>query len=152
MFDLENEDQGHGVQHSQWSHSMANISTIVKVILKHFSLVLTVFKLLTFQNVWHWSCWSRSWCTTFAVVPFNGKYLNLQTYYHPLTSPNMFLSLLTYIIIHWTSLSLLLTQISLQQYHKHHCIWSLFYFHSPQLYTHTSPTPFWIYLPSHQKH
>ena len=24
--------------------------------------------------------------------------------YHPLTSPNMFLSLLTYIIIHWTSL------------------------------------------------
>ena len=26
MFDLEDEGQGHGLQHSQWCHSMANIS------------------------------------------------------------------------------------------------------------------------------
>ena len=26
MFDLENEGQSHGVQHSQWSHSMVNIN------------------------------------------------------------------------------------------------------------------------------
>ena len=32
MFDLEHEGQGHGVQHLQWIHSMANI----KVILEHF--------------------------------------------------------------------------------------------------------------------
>ena len=37
---------------------------------------------------------------------------NYQTYYHPLTSPNMFMSLRTYIIIQWTALSLLLTLVS----------------------------------------
>ena len=51
---------------------------------------------------------------TLPTLPLN----NLQTYYHPLTSPNMFLSLLTYIIIHWTSLSLLFILISSQQYHS----------------------------------
>ena len=54
----------------------------------------------------------------------------------------MFLSLLKYIIIHWTSLSLLLTQNSLQQYHNLVSLYlRLSYFHSPQHYTHTSPTP-----------
>ena len=28
MFDFEIEDQGHRVQHSQWSHSMANVNLL----------------------------------------------------------------------------------------------------------------------------
>ena len=65
--------------------------------------------------------------------------VNLQTYYHQLTSPNLFLSLLTYAVIHWTTLSLLLLVISPQQYHHlYYCIWSLSYLYSPQPYTHTS--------------
>ena len=48
----------------------------------------------------------------------------------------MFLSLLTYIIIHWTSLSLLLAQISFQKYYN---LSSLSY-HFP-IFTHLNPTP-----------
>ena len=51
---------------------------------------------------------------TLSTLPLN----NLQTYCHPVTSSNMFLSLPVCIIIHWTSLSLLLKQISLQQHHN----------------------------------
>ena len=82
MFYLKNEGQGHRVQHSQWSHSMANInlykshiSTSLKVILDQFSLGLTVFEIFTFLNSWPWKCRPRSWCTTFAVAPFKSKYL-----------------------------------------------------------------------------
>ena len=31
------------------------------------------FEIFTFQNSWPWKCRSRSWCTTFAVAPFDGK-------------------------------------------------------------------------------
>ena len=42
MFYFENEGQGHGVQYSHWSHSMAN-TTSIEAVLKHFSLAITVF-------------------------------------------------------------------------------------------------------------
>ena len=50
------------------------ISTSIKVMLEHFSLALTVFQIFTFkyrdlENV------GQSWCTTFAVAPYDGKYL-----------------------------------------------------------------------------
>ena len=64
---------GYGIQHSQWSHSMANIN-LHKVILEHFSLALTVFEIFTFQNTWPWKYKSRSRCTTFAVAPIDDKY------------------------------------------------------------------------------
>ena len=48
MFDLENEDQGHGVQHSQWCHSMTNI-TLCKSHMTDFVISLTVSEILTFQ-------------------------------------------------------------------------------------------------------
>ena len=73
IFDLENESQGHGIQHSQWSHSMANVN-LYKSHTWTCSLALTVFEIFTFKSVWPWKCGSRSWCTT-TVVPFNGKYL-----------------------------------------------------------------------------
>ena len=69
MFDLENECQGHGVQHSQWFHSIA-IS--IKVILEHSSIALTLFEIFIFKNSWPWKCRSRLWCITLA---FEGKYL-----------------------------------------------------------------------------
>ena len=47
--DLENEGQGHGVQHVQWFHSMA-IAICVKVLHEHFMLPLTIFKTFSFQN------------------------------------------------------------------------------------------------------
>ena len=51
-------------------------------------------------------------------------------------------SLLTYIIIHWTSLSLLLTQISLHHYHNLLSLYLItFLFHSPQPYDHTFSHP-----------
>ena len=48
--------------------------------------------MITFQNSWHLKCRSRSWCTTFAVTPFDDKYrtsyLRCQSYvcsiYHDL--------------------------------------------------------------------
>ena len=76
IHDLENVGQGHDVQHSQWSHSMANINLYnIKVILEHFLLALIVLQIFIFQNVWPWKCMSRKWCTTFAMAPFNSKYL-----------------------------------------------------------------------------
>ena len=42
MFVLENERQSRGKQQSQWFRSITNIN-LYKVILKHFSLALTVF-------------------------------------------------------------------------------------------------------------
>ena len=51
------------------------ISISVKFILEHLSLDLTVFKILTFQNVWLWKCMSKLWCTTFTVTPFDGQYM-----------------------------------------------------------------------------
>ena len=47
------------------------ISTPIKVILKHFSVALIVFEIFRFQNCWPWKCRSRPWCTTFTVVPFD---------------------------------------------------------------------------------
>ena len=70
----ENLGQGHGVQHSKWFHSLENIN-LYKVVFEHFSLGLILFQILTFQNLWHSKCRSRSWCTTFAVAPFDEKYL-----------------------------------------------------------------------------
>ena len=54
----------------------------------------------------------------------------------------MFLSLITYIIIHWTLLSLLLTQISLQQYHNLLSLYLItFLFSLTSTLHHTSCTP-----------
>ena len=49
-FVLENLGQGHGVQHSKWFHLMANVNHY-KVIIEHYQLALTVFEIVTFQNV-----------------------------------------------------------------------------------------------------
>ena len=49
MFDLENEVQGHRVQHSPRCHSKANISP-TKVTPENISLALTVFEIFTFPN------------------------------------------------------------------------------------------------------
>ena len=46
MFDIDNEGQCHGVQHSPWYYSMAN-NNLYKVTLEHFSLALTVFEIFT---------------------------------------------------------------------------------------------------------
>ena len=52
-----------------------HILTSIKIVLGHFSLALTIIEIFRFQNVWSWKWWSRLWCTTFAVTPFNGKYI-----------------------------------------------------------------------------
>ena len=51
---LENLGQGHGMQHLQWFHSMANINLYRSHTREFFSLVLTVFQMFTFQNSWPW--------------------------------------------------------------------------------------------------
>ena len=55
------------------------ISTSIKVILEHFFLAFTVFQklnIIRFPDIlWHWKYRSRSRCTTFAMAPFDGKYL-----------------------------------------------------------------------------
>ena len=67
------------------------MSTFIKDILEHFSLALTVFQILYiiwfWEILWPWKYRSRSCFTTFAVVPFDGKYL---TFY--LTAIEMFAS------------------------------------------------------------
>ena len=50
------------------------MSTYIYVKIEHFSLALTVFEKFTFQNAWPWKCRSRSWRTTFAVAPFDGRH------------------------------------------------------------------------------
>ena len=62
---------------STWSttFAMVPLTTSIKVMLQHCSLVLTVFAIFTFQNAWPWKCRSRLWCTTIAVAPFDGKYV-----------------------------------------------------------------------------
>ena len=48
----------------------------IKVILEHFSLAFIIFEILIFHiSAWPWKCRSRSWCTTFAVAPFDGTYM-----------------------------------------------------------------------------
>ena len=42
---------------------MAN-STSIKFVNEHFSLAVTIFEILTFQNLWPWKCKSKSRCTT----------------------------------------------------------------------------------------
>ena len=49
------------------------MSTFIKVTLEHFSI--TVFLIFTFQISLSWKYRSKSWCTIFAVAPFDGKYL-----------------------------------------------------------------------------
>ena len=49
--------------------------TTIKSIREHIPLALTVFEIFTFQNSWSWKCRSRSWCTTFVMAPFVGKYV-----------------------------------------------------------------------------
>ena len=46
--DLENLDQGHGVQHAKWRHSIANIN-LYKVIFHIFVIALIVSEPLQFQ-------------------------------------------------------------------------------------------------------
>ena len=74
MCDFENEDQGNGVHHSQLSHSMANIN-LYESHSRSFFAISHVFEIFAFQNSWPWKCRSRSWCSTFAVATFDGKYL-----------------------------------------------------------------------------
>ena len=70
IFDLNKLNQSNGVQHSQWSLSMANINLYKS----HFWLAFNVFEIFTFQISWPGKCRSRSW-TAFAVAPFDCKYL-----------------------------------------------------------------------------
>ena len=51
------------------------ISTSIKIIHEHFSIALAAFQKFTFQNVRPWKWRSKTRCTTFAVVLFDGKYL-----------------------------------------------------------------------------
>ena len=81
MFYLENLGQGHGVQHLQWSHSMTN-GNIYKVIAEHYSIALTVFQILVFQFLWPYKCRSRSWSTSFAMAPFDAKYMTENIRFH----------------------------------------------------------------------
>ena len=62
-----------GVQHSQWSHLMVNINLYKSHTWVYFMLALTLFEIFTFQNLWPWKCKLMSWCTIFAVAPFDGK-------------------------------------------------------------------------------
>ena len=75
MFDLENFDKCHGVQHSQWSYSMANINLCRPWTFFASSQFFQIFTFHWFQMSWPWKCRSVSWCTTFVVPSFEGKYL-----------------------------------------------------------------------------
>ena len=67
MFDLENLDQFYGVQHSQYSHSMANIN-VCKSQNCFFLQALTAFQILAFQILTLKSR-SRSQYTTSGTAP-----------------------------------------------------------------------------------
>ena len=67
-------DQCHRLQHSQSPNLMANINLYTSHTWASL-LALTVFEIFIFQSWWPWKCRSWSWCTTFAVAPFDGKYL-----------------------------------------------------------------------------
>ena len=49
----------------------------------HWNFATTIFsrlrdpliEIFTIKNSWPWKCRSRSWCTTFPVPPFDGKYM-----------------------------------------------------------------------------
>ena len=76
--DLENISQGRNVQHSQWCYSMANINRYTSRTWAFFarSHRFPDIKYYTFPEiVWPWKYRSRSWCTTFAMTPYDGKYL-----------------------------------------------------------------------------
>ena len=72
QFDLENSGQAQGLEHSQWSH---NSNIYKRDHWAFFSLALTVFKIFTFKNSWHWKCRSWSWHKIFVVAPFDGECL-----------------------------------------------------------------------------
>ena len=73
LYGLGNLGQGHGVQHSQLTNSMANIN-VYENRNRLFALALTVFQILAFQILCPWSCRSRSrW--PFSMKSFDGKYM-----------------------------------------------------------------------------
>ena len=52
----------------------------IKVIIQHLFIALAVFEIFTFQNSCSWKCRSMSWRTTFAVAPFDSKYLHFPAF------------------------------------------------------------------------
>ena len=87
--DREHLGQGHGVQHSQLSHAMANIN-LYKSRSWAFSTNYHRFPHLKIRDLE--KCRSRLWCTTFALVPFDGKYMT----FYPMTIAMFALSLTIY--------------------------------------------------------
>ena len=75
VFDLKDEGQGHGVQHSQCSYLRADIN-LYKSHIWEFFVSSHRCKIFTLQNAWSGRRWSRLWCTTLALAPFDGKLLN----------------------------------------------------------------------------
>ena len=73
MFDIENEGQGHGVQHSQWFHSIANIN-LYKRHTRAFFASSHRFWDIYISKLWPWKCRTKSWSTTFAVATLDGKF------------------------------------------------------------------------------
>ena len=49
MFNLENEGHGHGVQQSQWCHSMANIQNLYKIVWLIFAKAKSVMVTVIFN-------------------------------------------------------------------------------------------------------
>ena len=73
MFNLENLDQSHRVQHLQWFNSMANNNRYTSLSAYNYarSHRLEVVKVCNFSP---WKIRSRSRSTTFVMVPFDGEY------------------------------------------------------------------------------
>ena len=77
MFDLENIGKGHGAQHSQWSHSIANINlykshTWALFACSHRFRAIHISKFVILKM---WKGRSMSWRTTFAVAAIDIKHL-----------------------------------------------------------------------------
>ena len=78
IFYLQKVGQGHGVQCSQWGHSIANVkSTKVVPCICALALGLTISEILTFQFWPSKKSTSRSQSEIFAITPFDGECLNL---------------------------------------------------------------------------
>ena len=72
MFALENEGQSDGEQHPQWRHSMANIKIYKDI--THFCTSFTISEILPFLKIFTKQFRSRSWSTTFGMMPLQGEY------------------------------------------------------------------------------
>ena len=73
LFDLENECQGHRVQHLRWCHSMVNID-LDKTQIVHFYDSSHRLRNISISNMLPLKFRSRSRNKTFTMVPFDDNY------------------------------------------------------------------------------